>query len=47
MELENIPSRISQSQKNTQGMHSITDRQILAPKLRIPIIQFTDHMKLR
>jgi hypothetical protein len=27
--------------------HVLTDKWILAPKLRIPKIQFTDHMKLK
>jgi hypothetical protein len=40
MELENIfLSEVTQSQKNTHGLHSL--------KLRIPKIQFTDHMKLK
>jgi hypothetical protein len=42
MELENIIlSEVTQSQKNTHG------KWILAEKLRIPKIQFTDHMKLK
>jgi hypothetical protein len=44
MELENIIlSEVTQSQNNTQGMHSL----ILAQKLGIPKIQFTDYMKLK
>ena len=46
-ELENIIlSEVTQSQKNTHAMH-ITDKWILAQKLRIPKIQFTDHVKLK
>jgi hypothetical protein len=53
MKLENILSEVTDSQKNTQGMHSLvcryehalTGKWILAPKLRIPKIQFTDYMK--
>ena len=50
MELESIiPSKITQSQKNTHGMHSIalTNKWILIQKFRIAKIQFTDHMKLK
>jgi hypothetical protein len=44
MELEHIiPSEETESEKNTQGMHSL----ILAPKLGIPKLHFTDHMKLK
>jgi hypothetical protein len=41
MELENIIlSEVTQSQKNT-------DKWILVSKFRIPMIQFTEHMKLK
>jgi hypothetical protein len=44
MQLENvILSELTQSQKNTQGMYSLISGQIL----RVPMIQFTDHMKLK
>jgi hypothetical protein len=44
MELENIIlSEVTQSQKST---HALTDKWILA-LIRIPKIQFTDHMKLK
>jgi hypothetical protein len=47
MELENtILSEVTQSQKNTHGMHSLISG-LLAQKLRIPKIQFIDHMKLK
>jgi hypothetical protein len=47
MELENIIlSKVTQSQKNTHGIHSL-NKWILAQKLRITKIQFTDHMKLK
>ena len=47
MELENIIlSEVTQSQKNSHDMW-ITDKWILAQKLRIPKIQFTDLMKLK
>jgi hypothetical protein len=46
MELEIIiPNEVSQSQKNTR--YVLTDKWILAQKLGIPKIQFTDHMKLK
>jgi hypothetical protein len=46
IELENNNlSEVTQSQKNTHGMHS--DKWILAQKLRIPKIKFTDHRKLK
>jgi hypothetical protein len=46
-ELENIVLReVTQSQKNTHGMHSLISG-YLAQKLEIPKIQFTDHMKLK
>jgi hypothetical protein len=45
MKLENIQSEVSQSQKNT--WYALTDKWILAQKLRKPKIQFTDHMKLK
>ena len=46
MELENIIlSEVTQSQKNTHGIHSLISG--LAPKLRIPKTQFTDQMKLK
>ena len=46
-ELENIIlSEVTQSQKNTHAMH-ITDKWILAQKLRIPKIQFAKHMKFK
>jgi hypothetical protein len=44
MELENIIlSEVTQSQKNTHGMHPLS----FAPKLKTPKIQFTDPMKLK
>jgi hypothetical protein len=47
MELENIIlSEVTKSQKNTHGMHSLR-KWILAQKLGIPKIQFTNHMKLK
>ena len=47
MELENIIlSEVTRPQKNTHGIHSL-NKWILAQKLRIPKIQFTDHMKLK
>jgi len=46
IELENIIlSKITQSQKNTHGIHSL--KWILAKKLGIPKIQFTNYMKLK
>jgi hypothetical protein len=46
MELEDIIlSEVTQPQKNT--WYTFTDRWILAQKLRIPKIQFKDHMKLK
>jgi hypothetical protein len=46
VELENIIlSEVTQSQKNTQ--YALTDKWILAQKFGIPIIQLTDHMKLK
>jgi hypothetical protein len=45
MELENILSDITQSQKNTHGM--LTNKWVLAANLRIHNIQFTDHMKFK
>jgi hypothetical protein len=43
MELENIIHiEVTQSQKNT-----LIDKWILAPKLRIPKKQFTDHLRLK
>ena len=43
MELENsIFSEVTQSQKNTHGMHSLISV-YLAQKLRVPKIQFTEH----
>jgi hypothetical protein len=40
MHLEDIIlSEVTQSQKNTHGMHSLTDNQILAQKHRISKIQ--------
>ena len=49
MELENIIlSGVTQSQKNTHGMHSLIIMYwILVQKLGIPKIQFTNHMKLK
>jgi hypothetical protein len=42
MELETIIlSEVTQSQKNTHGMY------LLSKKLRIPMIQLTDHMNLK
>jgi hypothetical protein len=47
MELEIIIlSEVTQSQKNTQW-YALTDKWILAEKLQILKIQFTDHMKLK
>jgi hypothetical protein len=45
--LENIiPSELTQSQKNTHGMHSLISG--YKPRsLEYPRIQFTDHMKLK
>jgi hypothetical protein len=43
MELENILSKVSQSQENADGMYALTDKCILAPKLRIRKIQFRLH----
>ena len=44
MELEHIIlSEVTESEKKTQGMHSL----ILAPMLGIPKLHFTDHMKLK
>ena len=44
MDLEDIVlSEVTQSQKNSHYMHSL----IRAQKLRIPKIQFTNHMKLK
>ena len=46
MDLEDIIlSEVTQSQKNTHGMHSL--KWILAQKLRIPNIQFIDHLKVK
>jgi hypothetical protein len=45
MELENILSEVTQSQKNTHGIHSLISKYILAQKLEIPKIQLTDHIK--
>ena len=43
MEIENIIlSEVTQSQKNT-----LTEKWVLAQKLRIPKIKFTDHKKLK
>jgi hypothetical protein len=39
-----ILSEVTQLQKNTHGI--LTDKWILAPKLQITRIQFTDHMNL-
>ena len=48
MELENIIlSEVTQRQKNTHGIHTLTDKLILSQELRIPKIQFTDQMKLK
>ena len=48
MELEDtILREVTQSQKNTNGMRSLTDQWILAQKLRIPKIQFIDHINLK
>jgi hypothetical protein len=45
MNLENIIlNEVTQSQKNT---HALTDQWILAQKLGIPTMQFTDHMKFK
>ena len=47
MELENII--LSEVTQNTKAhtWYALTDKWILAQKLRIPKIQFTDHMKLK
>jgi hypothetical protein len=49
MNLEDIIlSGVTQSQKNTHGMHSLIIMYwILVQKLGIPKIQFTNHMKLK
>jgi hypothetical protein len=45
MEFENIIlSEVTQSQQNTNGMHSLISG---AQKFGVPKIQFTDHMKLK
>ena len=42
-----ILSEVTQSQKNRHYHYlALTDKRILAQKLRLPKIQFTDHMKL-
>ena len=47
MKLETIIlSEVTQSQKNTYG-YALTGKWILAQKLELPKIQFTDHMKLK
>ena len=47
MDLEGIIlSEVTQSQKNSLDMQ-LTDKWILAQKLRIPNIQFAKHMKLK
>jgi hypothetical protein len=47
MDLEDIIlSKVIQSQKNTHK-YALTDKWILAQKLQIPKIQFTDHMKFK
>ena len=45
MELENILSEVTQSQR--RKWYALTDMWILAQKLGIPKIQFTDHMKVK
>jgi hypothetical protein len=45
MELENILSEVTQSQR--RKWYALTDMWILAQKLGITKIQFTDHMKLK
>ena len=46
MDLEDIIlSEVTQSQKNTR--YALTDKWILAQKLRLPKIQFVKHMKLK
>jgi len=49
MEIENIMlSEVIQSQKKTpHTWHALTDKWILAQRLGIPKIQFTDYMKLK
>jgi hypothetical protein len=42
-----VLSEVTQSQKNTHGMYVLKDKWILVKMLRIPKIQFTDHMKLK
>jgi hypothetical protein len=47
MDLEyTILSEVTQAQKNTHD-NALTDKWILAQKLRIPKIQFAKHMKLK
>jgi hypothetical protein len=47
MDLEDIIlSEVTQSQKN-HTWYALTDKWILAQKLRIPKIQFAKHMKLK
>jgi hypothetical protein len=48
MELENvILSEVTQFQKNTHGIHSLTDKWILTQNHRIPKIQLTDQINLK
>ena len=47
MELENILSEVTQSQKNTLGMHSLISGYYLRSSEYLRYKQFTDHMKLR
>jgi hypothetical protein len=44
MELENILSGVTQIPKDT--WYVLIDKWIFGQKLRIPLIQLTDHMKL-
>ena len=46
MELENILSEVTQSQKESIW-YALTDKWTLTQKLRISKIQFTDHIKLK
>ena len=46
MELESvILSEVIQSQKNTCDMYALTNKRMLAQKLKINKLQFTDHRK--
>ena len=45
MELEN--NTLSEVTTEEHTWYTFTDKWILAQKLRIPMIQFTDHMKIK